>query len=133
MNADSLEVGATYFRITYADIDCTMPSVEPLVYAGTNLFGQPLEGEDQYYFQDPVSVIRFGLGERLTQSGSSNIDASGLDFEDGADCYYSAHEARKIGEVIIDLPTLASEIDSVIERAKALGYPKLAKAKGTWV
>jgi hypothetical protein len=132
MNADSLEVGVTYFRISYADVNCTMPAVEPMVYVGVNFFGEDSGEGVRYYFQDPVSVIRFGLGEG-GQGGSLSSFASDAGLEGDADCFYSAHGAEDIGEVIVDLHGLAFEIDSVVERAKNLSYPRLAKAKGSWI
>ena len=132
MNADSLEVGVTYFRISYADVNCTMPAVEPMVYVGANFFGAGSGGGVKYYFQDPVSVIRFGLGAG-DRGGSLSSFASDAGSAGDADCFYSAHDAEDIGEVIVDLHGLAFEIDSVVERAKNLSYPKLVKAKGSWV
>ena len=34
MKASALIVGRTYFRLTFADRDLTMPGVEPLVFLG---------------------------------------------------------------------------------------------------
>jgi hypothetical protein len=130
MNADSLELGATYFRITYVDVAQTMPGVEPLVYVGVNIFGPPPNGEgNKYYFQDAISVI----GSGSVANGSSGDDISGFNSEDDVGCFYSTHEAREIGVVVIDLPALVVEIGSTLERAKDLGFPRLVKAKGKWI
>jgi hypothetical protein len=133
MNANTLEMGVTYFRITYADVAQTMPGIEPLVYAGLNIFGPPSDGAAKYYFQDAVSVVEFGLGIPLGQEMQPAGEASDLNPTDHEGRVYWSHEAREIGEVIVDLPALAAAIDSTIKRAKDLGFPKLSKAKGKWV
>lgn len=133
MDANSLEKGVTYFRITHADVARTMPGVEPLVYAGLNLWGPSADGVARYYFQDAVSVVRFGLGIPSGQDMQTAGETSCLNPEDDEGRLYWAHEASEIGEVIVDLPTLAAEIDSTLQRAAHLGFPKLSKAKGPWV
>ena len=52
-----LEVGHTYYRLTFADRDRTMPGVEPLVYLGD---ADPTDGEVPHIFQDTVSYVLFG-------------------------------------------------------------------------
>ncbi|WP_143074155.1 hypothetical protein [Roseateles sp. YR242] len=134
MTAKSLEVGSTYYRIAYADVDETMPSVEPLVYVGTNFFGPHADGIVSYYFQDTVSATRFGLKTPTPisfQNGSTS-DANG-NLGGNLERIFSRHEASEIGETIVDLLTLPHVINSAIERAQAKGFPKLAKAKGRWV
>lgn len=110
-----------------------MPSVEPLVYAGVNIFGTPSDGSAKYYFQEAVSVVQFGLGVHSGQEEQRTGETSAQNpkIHDGR--MYSAHEAMEIGEVILDLQALAAEIDWTIKRAKELGFPKLSKAKGRWV
>lgn len=128
-----LEVGATYYRIAYADVAQTMPSIEPLVYAGLNIFGSASDEPAKYYFQDTVSVVRFGLCFEWGQEVQPADEASDLSLEDHEGRVYCAHEASEIGEVIVDLLALPAEIDRAIQRAKELGFPKLAKAKGRWI
>lgn len=62
MDANPLEIGATYYRIAYADVAQTMPGIEPLVYAGMSISGPPSDESAKYYFQNAVSVVQFGLG-----------------------------------------------------------------------
>jgi hypothetical protein len=138
MDTRTLEIGTTYFRITYADVARTMPGLEPLVYVGVDLFGpQPNGAAPKHYFQDTVSVMRFGLATGQMWGGPVIGDAeeagqiSGEDAEDG--CYLMGHEAEEIGWVIVDLPAAIAELRAAAERAKELGYPKLEKAKGKWV
>lgn len=133
MDANSLEVGATYYRITYADVAQTIPGIEPLVYAGMNISDPPSDKSAKYYFQDAVSVVRFGLGVRWGQEVQPADETSDLNPDDDEGRVYWVHEASEIGEVIVDLLALPAEIDRTIERAKDLGFPTLSKAKGTWV
>ncbi|QNN47460.1 hypothetical protein H9L17_04800 [Thermomonas brevis] len=53
----ALVIGNTYYRVTYADRDLTMPGVEPLVYIGD---GTGETGEPFHAFQDTVSYVRYG-------------------------------------------------------------------------
>ncbi|MBB6562104.1 hypothetical protein HNP48_004813 [Acidovorax soli] len=133
MDVNSLEVGATYYRITYADVAHTMPGIEPMVYAGMNLFDPPPDGSARYYFQDAVSVVRFGLGTQLGQEMQPIGETSDLSPDNGEGRVYWGHEAQEIGVAIVDLLALPAVVDGAIQRAKALGFPKLSKAKGKWV
>ncbi|MBV7544395.1 hypothetical protein [Acidovorax sp. sic0104] len=133
MDVNSLEIGATYYRIAFADVAQTMPSIEPLVYAGVNIFNLPSGRSDKYYFQDAVSVVKFGLGIQLGQEVQPAAETSDLSPTSHEGRVYSAHEAREIGEVIVDLQALAIEINCTLKRAKELRFPKLSKAKGKWV
>lgn len=133
MDANSLEIGETYYRITYADVAQTMPGIEPLVYAGMNLSDPPSDESAKYYFQDAVSVVQFGLGVRWGQEVQPADETSDLNPDNDEGRVYCVHEAREIGWVIVDLHALPAEIEATIQRAKELGFPKLSKAKGTWV
>ncbi|WAC72429.1 hypothetical protein OU995_23205 [Roseateles sp. SL47] len=130
MNANSLEVGVTYFRIAYADVDQTMPSVEPIVFAGVDIFGASKDGLSKYYFQDTTSVLRFGLGRGIEKSEVK----SPLDTSDACgDTTFFAHQEDEIGQVILDICALGDEIGVAIAKAKKLHFPKLTQAKGKWL
>jgi hypothetical protein len=133
MDAKSLEIGATYYQITYADVAQTMLGIEPLVYAGMNIFDPPSDGSARYYFQDAVSVVRFGLGTQFGQEMQPDDETSDLSPDNDEGRLYYGHEAQEIGVSIVDLLALPTMIDGAIQRAKALGFPKLSKAKGKWV
>lgn len=133
MDANSLEIGVTYYQITYADVAQTMPGVEPMVYAGMNLFDPPSDGSTRYYFQDTVSVVRFGLGTDFGEEMQPVDETSELSPDNDEERLYYGHEAQEIGVSIVDLLALPTVIDGAIQRAKALGFPKLSKAKGKWV
>lgn len=132
MNAKSLEVGVTYFRIAYADVDETMPSVEPMVYVGMDIFGSPKDGVSRYYFQDTSSIIRFGLG-RMTEEPRV-ADASDADhrLDDDVERIFFGHQEHEIGQVVVDLCALGEEIQIAIQRAQSLGVPRLQQAQGKW-
>lgn len=132
MNANSLEVGVTYFRIAYADVDQTMPSVEPMVYVGMDIFGSPKDGVSRHYFQDTSSISRFGLG-RLTEASevanSSDVDDR---LDDCVERIFFGHQENEIGQVVVDLCALGEEIQMAIQRAQSLGIPRLQQAQGRW-
>ena len=52
-------MGRTYFRLTFADRDLTMPGVEPLIF-----LGEVMEegGSNGFVFQDTSSFVQYGSG-----------------------------------------------------------------------
>ncbi len=54
MEIQDLTQGKTYYWLTFADPDMTMPGVEPLIYIGHG------EKDGLFCFQDTVSFVRFG-------------------------------------------------------------------------
>lgn len=38
MTPEDLKRGVAYYRLTFADVDLTIPGVQPLIYIGTNVF-----------------------------------------------------------------------------------------------
>ena len=59
MKASDLIVGRTYFRLTYADRDLTMPGIEPLVFLGEVMDDAGTRG---FAFQDTASFVQHGSG-----------------------------------------------------------------------
>ena len=59
MKASALIVGRTYFRLTFADRDLTMPGVEPLVFLGEVMDDGGTRG---FAFQDTASFVQHGSG-----------------------------------------------------------------------
>ena len=112
---DRLEYGTTYYQVTYADPKLTMPGLKPMVYIGTNIFGN--EKEESFYFQDTVSVIVFGLLGEATETEN---------------CHVSSFTAEDFGISIVSLDEAATLVAEAAEKAKGLGYPKLQKATGRW-
>jgi len=110
-----LEYGVTYYQVTFADPKLTMPGLKPMIYIGKNIFSN--EKEDTYYFQDTVSVICFGLvGEA----------------ENSTDCHISSFPEDEIGTCVVDINTAAQIVSDAANKYKALGCPKVTKAKGEW-
>ena len=110
-----LVYGTTYYRVTYADPYLTMPGLKPMVYLGKNLFGN--ETKDTHYFQDTVSVAHYGLLKEAMDKPKCDI--------------YSCLE-EDVGIDILSLDEAASAVSEAAEKAKKLGYPKLARAQGQW-
>lgn len=67
----NLEYGATYFHVTFADPESTMPGIKPVVHVGTNLAGD--EKEETHYFQDPVSVQVQGLWQEAERGNGVRL------------------------------------------------------------
>jgi hypothetical protein len=82
MDTNQLVVGHTYYRLTFADRDFTMPGVEPMVYIGN----VAEDGRSMLAFQDTVSYVRFG----------SRLDMS----EDNDEIVVELIEPEAIGESI---------------------------------
>ena len=106
--ATSLEIGHTYFRLTFADRDLTMPGIEPLVYLGD---ADPEGDEIPHIFQDTVSYSRFG--SRLNMAH---------DHEDIL-CYFVS--PKEIGSCIFSVQQVAGEIAAAAQRATVLNNPVL--------
>jgi len=53
----SFIVGRTYFQLTYADTDQTMPGVDPRVFLGDVTLE---DGTHAFVFQDSVSYVTYG-------------------------------------------------------------------------
>jgi hypothetical protein len=112
---DRLEVGCTYYRLTFADRDLTMPGVEPLVYLGD---ADPENGEVPHIFQDTVSYSRFGSRLELSQDHDEVL------------VYFVS--PKEIGSGILDVQQIASAVAAAAERAAALRNPKLPILRGGW-
>ena len=55
MSPQDLNAGSAYYRLTFADIDRTIPGVQPMIYVGANIFPDDDPASITYYFQDTVS------------------------------------------------------------------------------
>ena len=114
-----LEKGKTYYMLTYADPDFTMPGVQPMVYIGMNAYLRCLEdSRDTYQFQDTVSYVRFGS---VMETGHKD------------ECRIEAFLDEALGTSIMSLENISDAIAKSIERSKQLGGPVLSVSKGNWV
>jgi len=104
-----LEVGHTYYRLTFADRDLTMPGVQPLVYLGD---ADPQDGQIPHIFQDTVSYVRFG--SRLEM---------GRDHDEVFVYFVSPEE---VGSGILNVQQVATAVSAAAQRAVALNSPKLS-------
>ncbi|WP_146093324.1 hypothetical protein [Xanthomonas pisi] len=116
MTALALTRGKTYYRLTFADGDMTMPHVEPLVYIGD---GEDASGERFCAFQDAVSYVTHG--SRLAQ-GNRDQDDSPLYFI----------SPLEIGESVVDLDQVAAQVQHCLSKAEALGWPVLPVLVRGW-
>ena len=111
----NLEYGTTYYQVTYADPQLTMPGLKPMVYIGENIFKN--EKELTYYFQDTVSVLIFGLvGEAKNTT----------------DCHISSFPKDEIGTCIVNIDEASKLIASSAKKYKELDCPKITKVSGEW-
>jgi len=104
----SLEVGRTYFRLTFADRDQTMPGIEPLVYLGD---ADPEDGEVPHIFQDTVSYSRFGSRLNMTHDHDEVL------------IYFVSF--KEIGSAILNVQQVAAQVGAAAHRAIALNNPVL--------
>lgn len=70
VRAEELKIGDTYFKVSYADADMTIPLVDSVVFIGFNLDG---DEEDTLYFQD---VESYRSGVRITDTDVEPEDAT---------------------------------------------------------
>ena len=107
MKASTLIIGRTYYRLTFADRDLTMPGVEPLVFLGEVTDEGGTHG---FVFQDTASFVQHGSG----LEGEEQHEEIGLYFLADAD----------IG-ALYDVEELAMEMAESARRAVSLGHPSL--------
>jgi hypothetical protein len=112
----ALVIGNTYYRVTYADRDLTMPGVEPLVYIGD---GTGETGEPFHAFQDTVSYVRYG--SRFAP-GSTERD----------DLLVYFLPSSEIGVDVVDLRRVTELVQDCIERATSTGWPVLPVVRDGW-
>ncbi len=113
MNPSSLVIGRTYFRVTFADRDLTMPGVEPLIFLGEVTDENGTHG---FVFQDTASYIQHGSG----LEGEEQHEEIGLYFMADSD----------IGAVY-DVEELAVEMAESARRAVSLNHPTLRSARNS--
>jgi hypothetical protein len=106
MSPQDLQVGSAYYRITYADLNLTIPRVEPMIFIGMNVF-EPggASALPAYGFQDTVSFYRFGSAADY----KGPVDLSG----EGAHTY--SFTAEEVGE-LVDLAGAAEALNHAVER-----------------
>jgi len=81
------QTGEVYYRVSFADSDLRIPRVEPMIFAGTNLYPEHEEpGLISYYFHHLHEVEPDDISDHLA-----------VDYycctEDGLSSYYSLVEA----------------------------------------
>ena len=112
-----LEVGRTYYMVTFADAEQTMPGIKPLIFVGENLLAEENQSNDSFCFQDTVSFQRFGA---FTEA------------EKIEDCYVQEFPKKEIGTSVVDLYRAQEVVAAAVERYRGLGEPKLKVLKSGW-
>lgn len=107
MKASTLVTGRTYFRLTFADRDLTMPGVEPVVFLGEVTDDSGTHG---FVFQDTASYVRFGSGLEGDEQHEEILLYFMPDSEVGA---------------MYDIEELATEVAESARRAVSLNHPAL--------
>jgi hypothetical protein len=107
MKATALIVGRTYFRLTFADRDLTMPGIEPLVFLGEVMDDAGTRG---FAFQDTASFIQHGSGLEGDEQDEEIV------------LYFMPESEIGALYAIDELP---AEIAGAAQRAASLNYPTL--------
>ena len=107
MNSSALVIGRTYFRLTFADRDLTMPGVEPVVFLGEVADENGTHG---FVFQDTVSYVLHGSG----LEGDEQHEEIALTFV----------PETELG-AMYDVEELAAEVAEAARRAVSLNHPML--------
>lgn len=107
MKGSSLMVGRTYFRLTFADRDLTMPGVEPLIFLGEVT---EEEGSSGFVFQDTASYVQHGSGLEGDEQHEDIVMYFLPESEIGA---------------LYDIEEVATEVAEAARRAVALNHPRL--------
>ena len=111
------EKGKTYYAITFADPNFTMPAIEPFVFLGKNAF---MEIED-----DPCDTWQFQ--DALSYSWEGPIS----DAEDKLRCDIRLFKKHELGESIVALEELPQVIEKAMKAAEENGFPKISTKRGT--
>jgi hypothetical protein len=114
METSALAVGRTYYQLTFADRDLTMPGAEPLVFLGHVDLD---DGGDAFAFQDTVSYVRFGSRLELEQ-----------DHDEITVYFLSESDVRSLQ----DVDGIATAIAAAAERAASLSHPVLKVLRDGW-
>jgi len=114
MEVSALTVGRTYYQLTYADRDLTMPGVEPLVFLGHVKFDG---GGYAYAFQDTVSYVRFGSRLELKQEN-----------DEITVYFFRESDVRSLE----DVSGVAKAAVAAAERAASLNHPVLKVLGNGW-
>lgn len=109
MKISSLVVGQTYYRLTFADVDMTIPGLEPLVYAGVHACSQ---GELLPTFQDTISYTWVGAYPGPYRP-DQDVDVTLHPMKED-----EAAEMLSLSEVV-------QKFNELFARAERLGFPML--------
>jgi predicted enzyme related to lactoylglutathione lyase len=101
-----LEIGQTYYMVTYADAKQTMPGLQPLVYIGHG------RSNGKEWFQDTISYVLYG--SRLEMQGDQPPEM---------EIYFI--EPESVGSSITTLAAAAQAVRTCAARAIELEHPKL--------
>jgi hypothetical protein len=107
MKASTLVIRRTYFRLTFADRDLTMPGVEPLVFVGEVM---DVGGSRGFAFQDTTSYVHHGSGLEGDEQHEDIVLYFLPESELGA---------------LYDIEELATEVAESARRAVELNHPAL--------
>jgi len=114
MDTSAFVIGHTYFRLTFADADLTMPGVEPIVFLGAAADDSGTQG---FVFQDTASYVRHGSG---LEGEEQHEDISLL--------FMADEDARSLS----DIGKLAIEVTEAAQRAVSLNFPVLPVLRAGW-
>ena len=109
METSALVIGQTYYRLTFADVDMTIPAIEPLVYAGLH---ESSQGDLLPTFQDTISYTWVG-GYPGPYRDGQDIDVALYPMR--------AAEAAEM----LSLSEVVQKINELFVRAERLGFPAL--------
>jgi hypothetical protein len=107
MKPSTLVIGRTYFRLTFADRDLTMPGVEPMIFLGEVTDEGGTHG---FVFQDTSSFVQHG---------------SGLEGEEQHEDIVLYFMAESDAGAMYDVEELAAEVAESARRAVSLNHPTL--------
>lgn len=110
------EIGRTYYAITYADPNFTMPGIEPFVFLGKNAFME-IEGDssDTWQFQDALSY---------------SWEGPVWDAKDQLRCDIRLFKKKELGHSIVTLEQLNDVVGKAILASEKHGHPKISTKKG---
>jgi hypothetical protein len=65
---DKLKEGKYYFRFLFYDSKIEIPDIQTFIYIGKNIHGEDESPEDEFYFQDAASYLKYGSYMHLSNN-----------------------------------------------------------------
>jgi hypothetical protein len=117
MKPENLEIGAAYYRITYARPNLTIPGVDPWIFIGTDVFDSENANEQTtYWFQDTASY--FWSGSAASKKPPTDDPRDATDRPPDPEIYVESYTLERLPD-LTDLEGAISALREALTRESA--------------